>query len=311
LEISVEKATKKRQKPYDKWWLDRIKTISGFQNEAVRLYQTTQAVYPVRAWAVLKLALVAFYIDLYTSIVKARFPSTAYIDLFAGPGLNQIEETGDIVFGSPLLADRVPKSSKKFDHLLLVEKDLGRSSALRSLLPLATVIPDDVNGKGIERILELADASVPSLVFVDPEGLTIHWNTLEKILGRWCDLVINYQPTSVRRIVGSYRSNRAYEQSLNDFFGSDRWKGCQTEEDLLRLYVQGLEMHREVVIPIKVQSPEAFYYYIIIAVRRTAGSQEWIEAIHRARKKIEQATSEDAKRFLDIYMGRQATIDGL
>ena len=111
MEISVEKATKKRQKPYDKWWLDRIKTISGFQNEAVRLYQTTQAVYPVRAWAVLKLALVAFYIDLYTSIVKARFPSTAYIDLFAGPGLNQIEETGDIVFGSPLLADRVKEKS--------------------------------------------------------------------------------------------------------------------------------------------------------------------------------------------------------
>jgi three-Cys-motif partner protein len=268
--------------------------------------------YPVRAWAVLKLALVAYYISVYTSIIKKRFPKSYYIDFFAGPGLNAISETGDILLGSPLLADRVPSQDRKFDKLLLVENDPVRSRAIGTLLPSAIVISQDINSAGINSILaQLAKPSVPSLVFVDPEGLAIHWSTLEKILSCWCDIMVNYQPTSVRRIVGSARGNPVYEQSLNDFFGSDTWKACSNDEELLGLYVENLEKYREVVIPIKVQSPEAFHYYIIIGVRRTAGSQGWIEAIHRAKANVEQATSDDAKHLLDVYMGRQATMNGL
>lgn len=303
---------RRRTKSYHEWWLDRIKTLSGFQNEARSLYLTTCAAYPVGPWAILKLALVAYYIDVYTSIIKKKFSKSYYVDFFAGPGLNEIKETGDIVLGSPLLAQRVPSQNKKFDKLLLVETDPTRANALGKLLPCASIVHDDVNAIGINLIIgELAESNIPSLVFVDPEGLAIHWSTLEKIFSCWCDVMINYQPTSVRRIVGSARSNSVYEQSLNDFFGSHAWKTCSNDDELLRLYVQNIHNHREVVIPIKVQSPEAFHYYIVIAVRKTAGSQRWIEAIYRAKANIEQATSEDAKRFLDVYMGRQATIDGL
>lgn len=300
-----------RTKPYREWWLDRIETLSGFQNEARTLHQTTHEAYPVGPWAILKLALVAYYIDVYTSIVKKIFPKSYYVDVFAGPGLNKISETDDIVLGSPLLADRVPSQGKKFDKLILVENNPARRNALGRLLPSAFIFPDDINVTGIGSILaHLTESNTPSLVFVDPEGLAIHWGTLEKILSCWCDVMINYQPTSVRRIVGSARSNAAYEQSLDNFFGSDAWMGCSNDDELLGLYVKNLKQYREVVIPIKVQSPEAFHYYIIIAVRKTGGSQGWIKAIYRAKANIEQATSDDAERFLDVYMGRQATIDG-
>lgn len=306
------KTGKRRTKSYHEWWLDRIKILSGFQNEARNLYLTTHAAYPVGPWAILKLALVAYYIDVYTSIIKKIFPKSYYVDFFAGPGLNEIKETGDLVLGSPLLADRVPSQNKKFDKLLLVDTDPTRTSALGKLLPSATIVQRDINTTGIDVITtQLMEPSIPSLVFVDPEGLAIHWSTLERIFSCWCDVMINYQPTSVRRIVGSAKGNPVYEQSLNDFFGSDAWNACSGDDELLGLYVQNLQQHREVVIPIKVQSPEAFHYYIIIAVRKTAGSQGWVDAIYRAKANIEQATSDDAKRFLDVYMGRQATIDGL
>jgi len=312
LKAGRSKTAKRRTKPYHKWWLDRIKTLSGFQNEAKNLYLTTGLAYSVGPWALLKLALVAYYISVYTSIIKKIFATSYYVDFFAGPGLNTIGDTGDIVLGSPLLADRVPSESKKFDKLLLVEKDIARANALARLLPSATVISQDINTAGISSILaQLTDSNVPSLVFVDPEGLAVRWSTLEKMLSRWCDVMINYQPTSVRRIVGSYRTNAVYEQSLNDFFGSDAWKACSDDDELLGLYVQNLEQYREVVIPVRIQSPEAFHYYIIIAVRKTGGSQGWIDAIYRAKGKIEQATSDDAKRFLDVYMRRQATMNGL
>ena len=301
-----------RTKPYHEWWRDRIKTLSGFQNEARTLHQTTHEAYRVGPWAILKLALVAYYIDVYTSIIKKIFSKSYYVDVFAGPGLNEINETGDVILGSPLLADRVPSQSKKFDKLLLVEKDPARRNALGRLLPAAFIIPEDINAAGINSILaHLTESNTPSLVFVDPEGLAIHWSTLEKIFSCWRDVMINYQPTSVRRIVGSAKNNTAYEQSLDDFFGSDSWKACHNDDELLSLYVENLKQHREVVIPIKVQSPEAFHYYIIIAVRKTAGGQGWIEAIHRAKANIEEANSDDAKRFLDVYTGRQATMNGL
>lgn len=310
--MNAREIGKRRTKSYHDWWLDRIKTLSGFQNEARSLYLSTRVAYPVGPWAILKLALVAYYIDVYTSIIKKIFSKSYYVDFFAGPGLNEIKETGDVVLGSPLLADRVPSQNKKFDRLLLVENDPTRTHALGRLLPSATVISQDINSAGINSIItQLAEPNVPSLVFVDPEGLAIHWSTVEKILSCWCDIMVNYQPTSVRRIVGSARSNAVYEQSLNDFFGSDKWKAYSNDEELLGLYVENLRKHREVVIPIKVQSPEAFYYYIIIAVRKTSGSQGWIQAIQRAKANIEQATSDDAKRLLDVYMGRQATINGL
>jgi three-Cys-motif partner protein len=312
LNAADNRTRKRKKKSYREWWQDRIETLSGYQNEARALHQTAHEAYPVGAWAILKLALVAYYIDLYTSIIKKIFPKSYYVDTFAGPGLNKINETDDIVFGSPLLADRVPSEGKKFDKLILVENNPTRRNALGRLLPSAAIMPEDINRTGITSILaHLAESNIPSLVFVDPEGLAIHWRTLEKILSCWCDVMINYQPTSVRRIVGSARSNAVYEQSLNDFFGSDEWKACSNDEELLGLYTENLQKHREVVIPVKVQSPEAFYYYIIIVVRKTAGNQAWVEAIHRAKKNVEQATSEDAKRLLDVYMGRQATINGL
>jgi three-Cys-motif partner protein len=303
---------KKRTKSYRDWWLDRIKSLGGFQDEARTLYRITHEAYSVGPWAILKLALVAYYIDVYTSIIKKIFPTAYYVDIFAGPGLNRITETDDIVLGSPLLADRIPSEGKKFDKLLLVERDSARKDALGRLLPSAIIIPDDINTTGINPVLGyLAKSNIPSLVFVDPEGLAIYWATLEKILSCWCDVMINYQPTSVRRIVGSARSNPVYEEPLNNYFGSDAWKACSNDNELLGLYVQNVKRYREVVIPIRVQGPEAFYYYIIVAVRKTGGGQGWIEAIMRAKKSIEQATSDDAKRFLDVYMKRQATMDGL
>ena len=266
----------------------------------------TGVAYSVKGpWVVMKLALIAYYIGLYSSIIKSRFEKAYYVDFFAGPGLNRIEDTGDLILGSPLLADRGPKADRKFDKLILVENDDQRSNALRKLLPLAQVIPHDINVGGVEEVLSSLPLNVPSLVFVDPEGLEIHWRTLERILSRWCDAIINFQSSGIQRTVASARNSPAYDATLDDFFGTREWRDCQTEEDLLALYVAQLGKHRDVVVPIRVQGPGIFHYHIIIAIRKTKGSQRWVEAIYRAKTKIEEATSGDVKPLLDVYHKRQ------
>ncbi len=296
-------------KGYFQWWIERIETFNGLKDEASKLYSVSKQAWGVGAWALLKLAIFAFYADLYTSIIKARFPQAYYLDLFAGPGLNRINETGDLIFGSPLLADRVPRKGKKFDGMILIEKGQDDANSLRKLLPNAEVHHRDVNKDGLEIALKsIPSSSCPVLAFVDPEGLEIHWSTLEKLLGIWCDAMINYQPTSVRRVVGSLKNTPALENSLNRYFGGSLWKDCNTDDEYFQLYLSKIRQHKEVVVPIRVKGSGGFYYYIIVAVRRTGGEQKWIDAVIRAKEKIEAASSHDAERFLDIYKGKQQLI---
>ncbi len=298
------------KKDYFQWWKERIEAVKGFKNEANKFGLVTKRTYDVHAWGILKLSLLAFYVAVYSRIIKAHFPQAYYLDLFAGPGLNRIKETGDLILGSPLLADLIPKAAKKFDKLLLIERDQNDANALRKLLPKADVFHNDVNADGLDLALKVAQrgsASVPMLAFVDPEGLAVHWATLDKLLRTWSDVIINYQPLAVRRTIGSIKTNLAYKNALNLYFGSDVWKDCENDGQLFQSYLINIQQHKEVVIPIRVNGVGGFYYYIIFAVKRTKGAQEWIGAIERAREKIEQATSADAQRFLDIYKGKQLT----
>src|SRR2546427_8972517 len=141
-------------KDYFQWWTERIETLKGLKNEAATLHSTSKVAWGVGAWALLKLAIFAFYADVYTGIIKARFSQAYYLDLFAGPGLNRINETGDLILGSPLLADRVPKKGNKLDRMILIEKDKDDANARRKLLPSDEVLHRDVNKDGLDIALK-------------------------------------------------------------------------------------------------------------------------------------------------------------
>lgn len=311
--FSQSRKKSRRRKPYLQWWMDRINTLKGFKEEATRLYSVTRTAYSVGSWAILKLAILAYYIDVYTTIIKARFRETYYLDLFAGPGLNRIRRTHDIIFGSPLLAEKTPKENKKFDKLILIEKNKKYADSLAKLLPQAAVIAEDVNSGGLGKGLSMFPnkRSIPFLAFVDPEGLEIEWSTLRILLERWSDVIINYQPSAVRRAVGCVQMSESFAQTLTRYFGTKKWSNCYTDEDFLLLYEKQIKRFKEYVIPIKVKGPKGFYYYIIVAVRKTRGTQGWINAIYNAKSHIEKADYKDAKEFLLIFSGKQRTLFNL
>ncbi|MEM3907069.1 MAG: three-Cys-motif partner protein TcmP [Nitrososphaerota archaeon] len=262
--------------------------------------------YPAREWAILKLAILAYYVAVYTNIIKNYFDKAYYFDLFAGPGLNKIEELNLILFGSPLIADRVPK--KKFDKLYLFEAKSEYAEALRKLLPHAKVKCEDVNGPEFKTIVEslCKDSSVHFLAFVDPEGLEIEWETLQHLFQFTGDIIINCQCTGIARhaLKGDKTSARAIER-LQRFFGTDEWKSCKDEEELFELYLERIRQYREIVIPIKVTSPYRFYYYIVVAVRKTRGSQKWISVIEDTKEKIEKIKPEELENIVRRLSGGQ------
>ncbi len=237
--------------------------------------------------------------------MKKKFEEAYYMDVFAGPGLTKIKGTNDLIFGSPLIADRATKSKRKFDKLILIEKNRERSATLEELLPNAIIINEDVNSGGLYEALNHLpkDRSVPFLAFVDPEGLEMHWKTLELLLNRWSDVIINYQPSAIRRAVGS-----GYYKTLTNFFGTEEWASCKSDKEYMDLYRRQIGEYKDYTIPIRVQGPRGFHYYIIVAVRRTSGNQGWIDAIKRAKQNVEKTDYKNAERLLRIFKGEQHTL---
>jgi three-Cys-motif partner protein len=292
--------------------MERIEKLKGYQEEARRLYEITRIAYPAHSWTILKLSILAYYVDLYTVIIKSNYKSAFYLDLCAGCGLNHIQETGDIVLGSAIIADRIPRPNKKFDQLILIEQDQKKAEALKRILPNAQIIHGDSNSSILAEILNEIDNKPQShfLAFIDPEADEIHWQTIEALLKTRGDVIINYMCTSVRRIWGNAcRGAEKFIERMDRFFGDESWNVCSHAEDLFKLYLEKIKRYKEMVIPIEVKGPKGFHYHVIVAVRKTGGEQPWIQVIEKAKEQIERASHEDAEIFLQIFSGKQKTLD--
>ncbi|RJS83217.1 hypothetical protein CW709_01935 [Candidatus Bathyarchaeota archaeon] len=54
--------------------MDRIRALlKGLKKKLQGFIDFTKTAYSVGPWAILKLAILAYYIDVYTTIIKARF----------------------------------------------------------------------------------------------------------------------------------------------------------------------------------------------------------------------------------------------
>jgi three-Cys-motif partner protein len=309
------KSPSRKPKTYLDWWIERLEELHGFEDEAKQLYRTTQQAMPADSWAILKLAFLGNYVDMYTSIVKSRIGRTYYLETNAGCGLNMIEDVDNaIVFGSPMVA--MKKAKKPFDGHILIEKEKAYCEALQKLMPSAHIINGDVNsdindsgGRGLRHALSLVPQNTPILAFVDPYGMDVRWRTLELLLDRWSDVIINFQ--SVQRVVGSVDYNVKYASTLTDFFGTDAWQRCRTNGEFLELYMSQIRQYKDVVLPIKIQGRGGYYYHLIVAVKKTRGPQDWIEFIHRTKDSVERADSNDVEKFMNVFSKKQGTLDDL
>jgi three-Cys-motif partner protein len=303
-----------REKTDDfEWWQKRINDIKGLEKEADQLYNRTGVAYEIGPQAICKLALFAYYIDVYTSILKSNAPKIYYVDLFAGSGLTKIDSTGDLVLGSAMLAKKIPKPGKEFDKMFLVENDPVKVEALGKLLPEATIIPKDVNT--VDWSSEIGNDDAAYLVIADPEGMQMDWRTIEPLLRRWSDVVINFQAEGPMRVGGRALTEPEYAPAMDRFYGNQNWRSARnTSGDAwLEIYIKQLEAHKPIAKWAKVRGRGSFYYDLIVAVKKTAGTkggeQDWLKAIDRVNDHVERAKPDLIERLLHVYHGRVKTLE--
>lgn len=109
-----------------------------------------------------------------------------YVDLFAGPGVCTLRDSGTRIPGSPLIAAHAPKP---FTRILLAELDPNAAAACRVRMDKTDAASSYrlFEGDCNTRIAEIA-RDIPrralTLVFADPSGLDIDYETVASLSRR-------------------------------------------------------------------------------------------------------------------------------
>jgi len=213
---------------------------------------------PAGSWVRDKLAIVGAYLPEFARACRRKAPGWCYVDAFAGPGINRLED-GSLLWGSPMLA---LGAEPAFATCLLLERSLLLQNALAARTARfgdrAVVRRGDANGDLLGLMAEHIPRKAPCLVFLDPEGVEVDWATLEA-LSRFkppgsrfkTELLILFPLESLPRVFPYWSVGD--EDESRRFFGNDRWEpimrrrlaneisAAEARHDYLELYKQGFE----------------------------------------------------------------------
>jgi three-Cys-motif partner protein len=196
-------------------------------------------------WTDEKLGRVRRYLDKYMTIMKNRSYETAYVDAFAGTGYIELKEpmTGGLLFpelteneaqsfiqGSARLALQVEPS---FDRYILIEKKQNCCRQLNDLREEFPLMADRIgieHGDANERLVDFCNRTdwrrSRAVVFLDPFGMAVEWNTIECI-ARTCAIDLWYLfPLGVavgRLLKADGEIPKAWRDGVDRLFGAKDW----------------------------------------------------------------------------------------
>lgn len=251
---------------------------------------------PVRdcgSWTQTKLHFWNRYIDITTRAMvgSPKWSAIMYVDLFAGPGICEIEGTHKRLPGSPLIAANAPKS---FDGILLCEKDVANADACETRL--ARILPTNAfqfSRGDCNALIESIASQIPqralTLAFIDPTGLHAHFEMIRTLAG--CgrvDLLILFADAvdAGRNALHTYFEQE--DSKLDLFLGAnsnwrDRWNelgnanGPTVRRLLAEIYKNQLRKHLGYIKfgEKTIGSPRGPLYRLIYASKHERGLEFW------------------------------------
>ncbi len=208
---------------------------------------------------------------------------SAFIDLFAGPGIVRIRESGEIRDGSPMVAFR--HAEAPFTRLVLCDLDAENVSALRARTASEASRVLVVNGDCNERIDEVV-AAIPrhglNIALVDPFALqALKFSTLRRLSAfKRMDLVIHFPTADIKRNLGQ---NKQTKRWLDEALGTKQWTtAIASSTDIAglievlkkQLGTLGYQSQHVRSAPIK-NNQNATLYYLVYASKSDRGDKIW------------------------------------
>jgi len=186
----------------------------------------------VGPWSVRKADIVAYYAQVYASII-ARFKSS-YIDGFANRGLSRLKSTDEVVAGSAL---RVLSVHPPFHRYILVEADRARFEDLRDIIYARFGTRQDVSlvhgDANVEIPNVLANVQYSNfqraLAFLDPYNMHgLKWPTIMAAgQNQAVDAIIHFPTMDANRTVLKRRhgtASTAMRRKMTEYWGDDSWE---------------------------------------------------------------------------------------
>jgi three-Cys-motif partner protein len=205
------------------------------------------------AWTERKLSVVRRYLEIYAQALKNQVFQRIYIDAFAGTGdraekrreslpLLELPEFDAIAKGSALLALEVEPPFHRYIFIERITKRASQLSALKVKYPNRNI--DVLNKDANDAIKELCRTTnwrvTRGVVFLDPYGLQVSWDTLvaisrTKALDVW---ILFPSGMGLNRLLtkdGDIR--REWQDTLDRSLGTKEWRSAfYRSEDLPDLF---------------------------------------------------------------------------
>lgn len=190
------------------------------------------------------------YSEIFAKAMKNKWGHRCYVDLFCGPGVCWVKDTGRFVLGSPLLALNV---NTPFTHIVLNDLNDDCMRALETRMVDTEADRLLLTGNANDRsLLDEIRAFIPSrhalsLALLDPQGLDLELETIRYLTtGIRMDLLINFPVHSFYRCLCAGDTD-----VLDKVLGPDwplrtsgpLWKAAVREHFHRRLVSMGYDHH--------------------------------------------------------------------
>lgn len=200
-------------------------------------------------WSDVKLTALRDYLKAYRMALKNQPFKFGYIDAFAGAGVRSVADVAanpeptliedldtteeEIAYrhGSPLIALGV---DPPFDSFIFIDKDPDSLRRLES-----QVIANGHGERNVRYLCNDANAELVKLsrmnwshhravAFLDPFAMHLNWSTIEALSSTGgIDLWLLFPAMAVNRMLPrSGIISAAWQDKLNQFFGTESWKGA-------------------------------------------------------------------------------------
>jgi three-Cys-motif partner protein len=183
----------------------------------------------IGAWSEIKLEIIQKYARAYTTILSKKGLHFAYIDAFAGAGVNISRATGEFVLGSPLNALLV---EPHFHHHYFIDLDSQKTSYLRKIVgdrSDVTIEEGDCNVFLEEKVFPKVKYKDfwRALCILDPYGLHLNWNVIQTAAKmESIEIFLNFPLMDMNRNA-LWRNPQGVEKSqlerMSAFYGDDSW----------------------------------------------------------------------------------------
>jgi three-Cys-motif partner protein len=195
-------------------------------------------------WTEEKLERVRKYLVAYSTIMTKQKFRFAYIDAFAGTGYRILEqheqplakifpeifeqESQQFLDGSARIALQV---HPRFDKYIFIDRDIDRIDELSKLKAEFSELQEDIQlehadaNHYLQKLCKRAWTKNRAVLFLDPFGMQVTWNTIAAIAGTQAiDLWILFPLSAVNRLLTrSGQISSAWRDTLDAMFGSSDW----------------------------------------------------------------------------------------